>query len=269
MRQPCHCACCRLFSRHSSQHPVSNAVICRTVISQDSRLGIQHGTLGSAKAWPVQISDATISTQPGQGQYMRYQFVWFGGHLDGLIGAQPPPRVRHVDGPVQPDDVGAGGAHALQQAPAAIGVQRDRRLRVPRLHRPDDVLQVRPGPLVPLLQGGHRGIVNTRSRTLAMIYVHQGLGCNFECTQVDSPQAVADRPTSRRAALHRHPPLSAATHRSNVTPRTTSMNLTSRRHSERESCCHAWVLNPGGPSVPPCLEAHVLGDLDGQVLQQR
>ena len=65
-------------------------------------------------------------------------------YLDGLAGAQAAAGVAHVDGPVEADDVGAGGAHALQQAAAAVGVQRDGHRRVALLHGADDVLDVRP-----------------------------------------------------------------------------------------------------------------------------
>ena len=237
-----------------------------TVTSQDSRLGIKHGTLSPAKPWPVQNLRCHDIDAARPRSIHEMQFVWFGGHLHGLVGAQPPPRVRHVDGPVQADDVGAGGAHALQQPPAAVGVQRDGRLRVPRLHRPDDVLQVRPGPLVPLLQGGSpwRG-----QRLLAHFFAYvlrQCPGCILNI-QVGSPKAGADRPMSRKAALHQHLPLSAASHRGNVTQGHWCRHVL--RHPEQDSCCHAWVLDPDRPRVLPCLEAHVLGDLDGQVLQQR
>jgi hypothetical protein len=71
-------------------------------------------------------------------------------HLHSHPWPQPPPRVRHVDRPVQPDDVGPCRRHALQQAAAAVGVEREGDARVARLDGRDHAREVGAGPAVPL-----------------------------------------------------------------------------------------------------------------------
>lgn len=73
--------------------------------------------------------------------------------LQAHVIAQAPTRVAHVDRPVDADDIDAGGLDALQQAAAAIGVQRQRYGRVRRLDLLYDALQVGAGPAVPLAWG--------------------------------------------------------------------------------------------------------------------
>ena len=67
--------------------------------------------------------------------------------------SHPPATVLHVDGPVQPDAVHAGGGHALEQTAGAVGVEGERRTRVGRPHLVDNLLDVRLGPLLPHVRG--------------------------------------------------------------------------------------------------------------------
>ena len=83
-------------------------------------------------------------------------------HLHGHVRAEPPPRVRHVDGPVQADDVRAGRAEALDQAAAAVRVNGDGRAGVLRLDLAHDALDVGPRPGVPHLRADSvSGLVST------------------------------------------------------------------------------------------------------------
>ena len=67
--------------------------------------------------------------------------------------SHPPATVLHVDGPVQPDAVHAGGGHALEEAAGAVGVESQRHARVRRANLVNHLLDVRLRPLLPHVRG--------------------------------------------------------------------------------------------------------------------
>mmetsp|Transcript_44025 Transcript_44025/g.84115 ORF Transcript_44025/g.84115 Transcript_44025/m.84115 type:complete len:241 (+) Transcript_44025:202-924(+) len=84
------------------------------------------------------------------GSVVRKQHHWVHISLESDVISQPGAAVRHVDAPVQADAVHARGCHTLQQAPAAVGVQRERRVRVGLLHSLDHLHDVRLGEDLPV-----------------------------------------------------------------------------------------------------------------------